>query len=345
MTPGELRVRIEERMAARDVRVTTGPLHEDGTILMRVNYGGKPCVELTCRVAGMAPPPVQQEEAAQGAQPPAASDTGQAVPPQEELPLESERVEGAAGSREASEAPPAPPGPRSDAASARIALILDDGGYGGEVTAQMLELDSGLTLAILPHTPFAAQTARAAAEKGFEVMVHMPMETHSKKVRAFPRQLTVEMTPEQIAQTTADALAQVPGAKGINNHTGSRFTADAEKLRAFFAAVKPAQMYFVDSRTSPDTRAYEVAREMGVPAGRRDVFLDNDSDPDAIRRQFGELVRKAREKGSAVGIGHVRASTVAVLAEELPELAGQGVQLVHASELMEAPRQLAMEKQ
>lgn len=346
MSPGELRGRIEERMAARDVRVATEPLRDDGTIQMRVKYGGKPCAELTCRVSGAMPAPREPAPAPDAEQTVAEGEEETAVPELHELPLDSESREGA----EAPLPPPAeterpPPGPRSDAAPARLAVILDDGGYGGETTDQALKLDKGVTLAILPHTPFAEQTARAAVEKGFEVMVHMPMETYSKEVRAFPKQLTVDMGAEEIARLTTEALKRVPGAKGVNNHTGSRFTAEPDKLRPFFQVIKPANLYFVDSRTSASTRAYAVARHMNVPAAERDVFLDNSSAPDAIRQRLAELVARAKKNGQAIGIGHFRPSTVAVLSEELPKLATQDVRLVHVSELIQTPRQLAMETQ
>ncbi len=195
-------------------------------------------------------------------------------------------------------------------------------------------MDSRLTLAILPDTPFARQTAQDAADLGFEIMLHMPMQTGTNGRNTFPGELELTMTREEIQERTRDCIAQFPEAVGVNNHTGAAFTADEEKMRWFLEVVKDHGLYFVDSRTTARSRAYDVSVALGIPSANRDIFLDNSSDPDEIRAQLDELIRRARAGGAAVGIGHFRRNTVSVLAEALPGLEARGVALVPASELV-----------
>jgi len=232
---------------------------------------------------------------------------------------------------------PEPPGPRSkrDVSNPKVALVLDDGGYGGEVTERVLKLDNRVTLAILPNTPDGAETATRATGLGFEVILHMPMQTASATVKPFPGQLNTDMGREQIAQLTTDALGQIPGITGVNNHTGSMFTANADSMEMFLENIQNKKLYFLDSVTGPDSKAQKVAREMGIPTGRRDVFLDDIAEAGEIRRQWAEMVRIARKTGAAVAIGHFRPLTLDVIEKELPKLEASGITLVPASELME----------
>jgi len=216
----------------------------------------------------------------------------------------------------------------------RIAVILDDGGYGGADTEQALALDPKVTLSILPNTPAAQTTAARAAEKGFEVMLHMPMETAVRGVKAVGGQLDTGMNRETIHRLTREALAQVPGAKGVNYHTGGKFIQDANRTKWFMEVVRDQRLYFVDSMTTARSAGHAAAEALGVRNADRDVFLDNENAPDYIRRQFEVLVERAQKRGTAIGIGHFRHTTVSVLREVLPKLRARGIELVHVSELI-----------
>lgn len=215
-----------------------------------------------------------------------------------------------------------------------LAIILDDGGYGGSETERILELDNRLTLAILPDTPYARETAEAAAARDFEVIVHMPMQAGNGSKNHFPGELRVNMTKEKIQERTREFLRQFPEAVGVNNHTGGLFTTHAEKVGWFLEIVKEENMYFVDSRTIGNSRAYDVAVEMDIPCARRDVFLDHSNNIDDIRRRFKELVDLTKKQGWAIGIGHFRPNTIKVLEEELPKLENMGIILTPVSELV-----------
>ncbi len=215
----------------------------------------------------------------------------------------------------------------------RVAIIVDDGGYGGAATDVILGLTTRLTFAILPNTPFGTELAAESATRGFEVMLHMPMENMSGEL-VHEGQIETDMTEAEIRRLMIDALSQVPGAVGVNNHTGSKFTAHGDVLSYFMDGVREEGLYFIDSRTTTDSLAYEVAREFGVPSAYRDIFLDHENDIEKIRARFNELMAAARRDGSALGICHFRPNTAAVLREKLPELRLAGIELVHASELV-----------
>ena len=258
------------------------------------------------------------------------------LPTQEELPLES--AESQRVPLEPSEPELGPLAKRRGPAltrKPRLALIIDDGGYGGERTERLLKLDTRLTLAILPNTPFAEDTARRAAEKGFQVMLHMPMETYGGPASAFPGEIRTNMAAEEIERLTLDALSQIPGVVGVNNHTGSKYTRDAEKMAEFLKVIQQKELFFIDSLTITKSAAYTTAQSLGIPSAQRDLFIDNSSSPALIRSHFRQLVERAIQRGQAIGIGHFRTNTVKVLEEELPKLEAYGVELVHVSELLQ----------
>ncbi len=215
----------------------------------------------------------------------------------------------------------------------RLAIIVDDGGYAESIIDAILAMDPGLTLAILPYTPHGVATAKRAAELGFEILLHMPMDNLDETM-VYEGQLKTGMGEEEMLKLTEAALAQVPGAVGVNNHEGSRFTADGKSMALFIDIIKDRDLFFVDSRTVGDTRAYDMAVTFGVPAAKRDLFLDHDNEIEMIRRRFGEVLALARTQGQAIAICHFRRNTVTVLQEMLPQLGEQGIRLVHASELI-----------
>lgn len=219
-------------------------------------------------------------------------------------------------------------------ATPRVALIIDDGGYPNGTADIILAADPKLTLAILPYTPLGKEIAERGAALGFEIMLHMPMQPMDTSIQ-FEGQLNTGMSAEEIARLTEAALATVPGVEGINNHTGSKFTSDPESISRFVAAIKDKPYYFIDSVTTAKSKAYDTAKGAGIRAARRNVFLDDKDDPAYIRKQFALLRNIAKKSGSAIGIGHFRPATAALLQSELDKIKADGIQLVHASELVQ----------
>ena len=219
------------------------------------------------------------------------------------------------------------------AAAPQIAIIVDDGGYGGPATEAMLAIDAPLTLSIFPSTPFSRQTAEAAQELGFEIMIHVPMESYNSR-GDLPDSLRVSMGAEKIQKIATEWFDSMPMIKGANNHTGSKFTANKEAMEAFLQVVKDRDLYFVDSRTHLNTVAHDVAVSQGIPARPRDLFIDNEANGESIREHMNQLVAIAVREGSAIGICHFREKTAVILKDILPELEKKGVELVFASALI-----------
>ncbi|MGD1147463.1 MAG: divergent polysaccharide deacetylase family protein [Thermoanaerobaculaceae bacterium] len=223
---------------------------------------------------------------------------------------------------------------RQRASGARLAIVLDDAGASMEVVRETEELPTAVAVAVLPNALRSAEVARGLGAQGREVLLHMPMEPLGTQGPG-PGEGAVEvgLPAHEIRVRVERALGVVAGARGMNNHMGSRATADAAAMRAVMSVLRERGLYFLDSRTTPDSVAEQVARENGIPALRRDVFLDVVSEPEAIRHALEQAVARARAQGSAVAIGHVHPLTIEILAHELPKL-GPDVRLVRPSQLL-----------
>ncbi|HVH31144.1 MAG TPA: divergent polysaccharide deacetylase family protein, partial [bacterium] len=176
--------------------------------------------------------------------------------------------------------------------------------------------------------------ALKAEEEGLEVMLHLPLEPEDPKLPLGPGGVTTAMNADQIAQTVAADLDQVPGAIGINNHEGSKATADERVMRAVLEIIKSRGLFFVDSVTSPRTIAGRLAAQMQIPTASRAVFLDNQDQAEAIRTQMRELITVALQRKQAIAIGHTMRMTPQVLQEMLGEFDRQDIELVPVSTLV-----------
>jgi polysaccharide deacetylase 2 family uncharacterized protein YibQ len=230
--------------------------------------------------------------------------------------------------------PPSPPERPPIAKLPRVAIIIDDIGYDRSLAEKFIGLKAALTLSILPHSPHQQAIATSARAQGSEIMLHLPMEPlEYPDANPGPGALLTSMSPDELIAALEENLQAVPHVKGVNNHMGSRLTALSEQIYQIFSVLKRRGLYFIDSRTTDASVCQPSARMLQIPFGQRDVFLDHFQDAAFIRKQLRELVRLAREKGEALGIGHPHPTTYAVLKEMLPELRRQ-VELVPASRLV-----------
>lgn len=217
---------------------------------------------------------------------------------------------------------------------ARIALIIDDLGYDADLAREFMGLKIPLSLSVLPCAPFTLRIAGEARKRGCELMVHLPMEPKRyPAVNPGPGTLYTSMDAEQILHQLSEDLEQVPGARGVNNHMGSLFTENRDKMTLVLQTLKGRHLFFVDSRTTPESVGYDLARKMGIPTAKRTVFLDNDLDPEAIKSQVRRLLNMARHKGRAIGIGHPHKETLRLLKNYLPSLQ-DGIEIVSVTRLL-----------
>jgi hypothetical protein len=188
-------------------------------------------------------------------------------------------------------------------------------------------------MSVLPDVHGTASIAREAADAGKGVMLHLPMETISG-MDPGPGKVTTEMTDAQITAQVEDDLAQVPLARGVNNHEGSKGSSDTRVMNDVIAVLaKHGDLFFVDSKTSPTSVAQSVAAAHGVPNASRDVFLDNQENVAYSEGQLREAAAIALRTGSAIAIGHPRATTLAAVRALIPELQAEGIEFVLASQL------------
>lgn len=234
------------------------------------------------------------------------------------------------------EPPPEPRPARREkkARGGRLAVVLDDAGYSLDSVVQISRLPREVAVAVLPNAPHTREVARALGAQGRELLVHMPMEPLAGHGPG-PGEgaVLVGLEPAEIERRVRHAFDVVPGAVGLNNHMGSRATADGDTMKAVMSALKPQGAYFLDSRTTAESIAERFARAAGVPALRRNVFLDVADEPTAVRGALREALAIARSEGRAVAIGHVQPVTLEVLAQELHADLG-GVRLVAPSRLL-----------
>jgi uncharacterized protein len=221
-----------------------------------------------------------------------------------------------------------------------VAIVIDDVGWDDTALTPLAALDAPLALSILPGTPRADEAIALAKRKGWDLMVHLPMEPESGKAE----KETIRTSDDDavIRARVLAALAKVPGAIGLNNHQGSKAMADPRVLGAVLLLVKEKGLFFLDSRTTPATQGEATAHALGVPFLSRDVFLDDAAAetkdpggvPGALDAAWERAVSLATSKGEAVVIGHPHRESIAFLAAALPKLAARGLRPVKISELV-----------
>ena len=218
--------------------------------------------------------------------------------------------------------------------SVPVAVVIDDLGNLRHEGLRAVELPGPLTYAVLPHTPHASSLARIAHALGKEVLVHLPMEADPPRPLG-PGGLTAVLARHQFQRRVRLALDSVPHARGASNHMGSLLTTLPVRMDWLMQVLSSRRGWvFLDSRTTARTVAQRRARAAGVATTWRDVFLDNDPSPDAIRRQLRTLASVAHRHGSAVAIGHPYPQTLEVLAQSLPRMRGDGLRLAPLSEVI-----------
>ncbi|HKU67175.1 MAG TPA: divergent polysaccharide deacetylase family protein [Candidatus Baltobacteraceae bacterium] len=227
-----------------------------------------------------------------------------------------------------------PAAPASPAAgNAQVAIIIDDCGQWLDTERALIGLPIPITLSVLPHVHYTAQIAQEAAGAGKGVMLHIPMEPLSHAYPG-PGEIKDAMTDEQVRQQTEDDVAQVPLAKGANNHEGSEASADDRVMKDVVAVLKAHDLFFVDSRTNARSVGQAVAQDDGVPSAKRDVFLDNQASVAYTESMLERAVEVAKRNGSAIAIGHPKPTTLAAIRDLYPKMQAEGVTFVLAQSLV-----------
>jgi len=216
--------------------------------------------------------------------------------------------------------PSKPSRPKSKASMPLVAILIDDMGYNLPINNQLLKLEAPLSFSFLPTAPHTPKLAKKAKDLGKDVLIHLPLEPVNSAIDPGPGVLRLSMDFDSMLKILRKDLDAVPGAIGVNNHMGSKFTTSKRGMELILTEIKRRGLFFVDSKTTHDSVAYVTARSMGIPAAERAVFLDHDTQKESIRREIKKMVKLSMENGCVLAIGHPTPNTWKVLYEELPRV-------------------------
>jgi polysaccharide deacetylase 2 family uncharacterized protein YibQ len=218
----------------------------------------------------------------------------------------------------------------------KVAIVIDDLGGENHMAQEILRWDASLTFSILPFAPYSKTLAQQAHQKGKEVILHLPMEPQGyPKTKPGEGALLHEMDKEKLLRQLSKDIESIPYAKGVSNHMGSRLMEDPEKLKIILMELKRRGLFFLDSRTTPQTVGLETARSVGLRATERSLFLDHSPDPEDIKQQLEKLVQLSLTTGKAIGIGHPHPSTLKSIKEMIPKMKEKGIEIVPLSSVID----------
>jgi polysaccharide deacetylase 2 family uncharacterized protein YibQ len=228
--------------------------------------------------------------------------------------------------------------PSSHPGASKVALIVDDMGYSLAAINELCSIGRPLTIAIIPYSPLASEIATISRQHNLEVILHLPLEAinnnesnHSKGM------ITAEMTEAEVIAILEKNLDQVPYIRGVNNHMGSKVTADSKLMNIILEQLKNRDLFFIDSRTTSSSVAYNIAQSLNIPSAYRHIFLDAEINETYIRSQLIELFRRAQKNGFALGICHPTRETLKVLRESFHLVDEYGLEPVLASQVVQTP--------
>ncbi len=220
-------------------------------------------------------------------------------------------------------------------AAARLALIIDDGGYSVDRLKPLMGLGKPMTFAILPNVPHSRDAAALAHREGMEIMLHLPMEPQESERYSLEKDTVLTgMDRAEIQAILQKDLTQIPHVRGVNNHMGSKATGDLRIMKALMEILKKEGLFFVDSHTSTHSMGPQAARQAGVAFASNDRFIDPERDLESIKKAIRLAMKKAKQEGKAVAIGHPHPLTVQAIREMIPEIESAGVKMVFASEVV-----------
>ena len=227
-------------------------------------------------------------------------------------------------------------------ANSKIAIVIDDIGY-RSTDKSVVNLPKQVTFSVLPHTPYGRELAEKGNSQQRDILLHVPMESINNLLLG-PGAITSEMSEESVKKTLAASVADIPHVIGVNNHMGSRLTQLERPMRWTMQFLKDNDLFFLDSRTSRYSQAEYVAKDIGVPALNRRIFLDNTINEEYIEKQFLKLIQISKREEVVIAIAHPHPETVNVLKRMLPMLENNNIELVSISDLLPTQQQSLLSK-
>ena len=217
-------------------------------------------------------------------------------------------------------------------------VVIDDVGNSLAQLEPFLEVDYPITFAVLPQRRYSREAAARIASVGQETILHLPMEALNGNDPGAGA-ITTSLNSDEISARLTANLTSVPGVIGVNNHMGSKATADEKTMEAVFRYLQEKDLFFLDSRTTAETLGKKTADKFQLSFAERHVFLDNEPNRDYVRQAVEQGMDIARNRGHAVLIGHVMVTEVAEVLEEMyPFIRDEGFDLHHLSDLVLGPK-------
>jgi len=225
------------------------------------------------------------------------------------------------------------------APSGKLAIVIDDFGESRAGVKEMMSIERHLTFAIMPFLTHSTEDSTLSTQKGFEVIIHLPMEPEKGKLSwVGPRPILDASPSDEIKKIVEDSIKSVPTAVGANIHMGSKASSNERVVTSVLEVIQAQKFYFLDSKTSIKRIPLKVATEKGIPCFENNFFLDSTQSIDKIKSNIRKAGEHALKNGKAIAIGHVGAEggkvTAQAIKEMLPELDEKGIQLVYLSELL-----------
>jgi polysaccharide deacetylase 2 family uncharacterized protein YibQ len=219
----------------------------------------------------------------------------------------------------------------------QVAIIIDDIGYDLGSVRELLKINADLTFAILPFCTHTREAAEMLHRAQRETLLHLPMEPDS-----YPREkpgngaLFTDMNDEELVFQLEKDLAAVPYISGVNNHMGSKFMGDEKKLSLIFSKLKKKGLFFIDSRTSANTKAFAASEKVGLPVAARKIFLDNSRNYNEIYNNLINIAKNNGDVSPVIIVGHPYPETIRAINDAIKVIREKGVLIVPVSQIIKA---------
>ncbi|MGD0021916.1 MAG: divergent polysaccharide deacetylase family protein [Smithellaceae bacterium] len=219
----------------------------------------------------------------------------------------------------------------------QVAIIIDDIGYDLVPVKELLKVNADITYSVLPFLIHSREAAEMLHKANKEILLHLPMEPVS-----YPREkpgngaLFTDMNNEELVFQLEKDIESVPYIVGINNHMGSKFMEDKEKLTLIFSKLKKKNLFFIDSRTSANSEAFAAAQKVGLPVAARKIFLDNNRDYNEIYNNLINLFKNNDDVSPLIVIGHPHPETIRAIKDATRVLREKGILIVPVSQIIKA---------
>ncbi len=219
----------------------------------------------------------------------------------------------------------------------QVAIIIDDIGYDLVPVKELLKVNADITYSVLPFLIHSREAAEMLHKANKEILLHLPMEPVS-----YPREkpgsgaLFTDMNNEELVFQLEKDIEAVPYIVGINNHMGSKFMEDKEKLALIFSKLKKKNLFFIDSRTAADSEAFAAAQKVGLPVAARKIFLDNNRDYNEIYNNLINISKNNGDVSPLIVIGHPHPETIRAIKDATRVLREKGILIVPVSQIIKA---------